>query len=339
MKTKKQTVSVNMTDVALRAGVSQATVSRVVNRYPSISGKTRQAVLKAINDLGYKSAFHNLFEDEERNNFVIDFVMCPLPEQKNPFLLDFFSMMLEGAKRGTEGTDFRVRVVMLPADATEPSSELSGEGEILVAYPSPELRRKLKAAKIPYVVASADCDAGEDEDLVGVDNFEASVRAGEYLIESGCRNIGFMLCKQNIIRFSGFLHAITAHGLTVRPDDFRLQKDSNIGTFIECAHRWIAERNLPDAIVVGFEAAAEAVKTIFQLNGIRVPEDIRLLSFGHCAPTVCPCLCVDPARLGHHAALRLLEKLRRPAELPYWTILPLVLEKEMAEAVGRGSRE
>ena len=150
MKSKKQTVSVNMTDVALHAGVSQATVSRVVNRYPSISGKTRQAVLQAINDLGYKSAFHDLFAEEKEKSTVIDFVMCPLPEQKNPFQLDYFNTMLECARNAIAGEGYRIQIVILHPDCEERSPDFSGRGEILVGYPSVALRRKLKAAKIPY---------------------------------------------------------------------------------------------------------------------------------------------------------------------------------------------
>ena len=43
-----------MTDVACRAGVSHQTVSRVVNEHPNVAGATRQRVLAAITELGYR---------------------------------------------------------------------------------------------------------------------------------------------------------------------------------------------------------------------------------------------------------------------------------------------
>lgn len=87
-----------MTDVAHRAGVSQSTVSRVLSRHPAISDSTRELVQNALRELGYKSDFVKLISGNVQGKTVLDLVMCPLPEQTEPFALDFFSMILQGAK-------------------------------------------------------------------------------------------------------------------------------------------------------------------------------------------------------------------------------------------------
>ncbi|WP_419646017.1 LacI family DNA-binding transcriptional regulator [Victivallis vadensis] len=54
MALKRSFGAVNMTDVANRAGVSQSTVSRVINHHPGIRPETRDTVLDALRELGYK---------------------------------------------------------------------------------------------------------------------------------------------------------------------------------------------------------------------------------------------------------------------------------------------
>lgn len=128
-------------------------------------------------------------------------------------------------------------------------------------------------------------------------------------------------------RYAGFQMELLRNSLNVRPEDFRLQPNTQLPTFIEAIHHWIAEKDLPEALVVSHIDAARAIKTMLLLNGFRIPEDIQLVAFDH-HPGTCSeiiSLHTDPYQLGRHAALRIQHKLRHPNEAPVHTVVPMVL--------------
>lgn len=326
MRTKRNTGTVSMTDVAQLAGVSQSTVSRVISRHPAISESTKHQVLCALRELGYKSEFVKLISDDHRKT-TLDLVMCPLPEQNDPFALDFFSTVLQGAKDGTAGTDYLVQAITLPAGTTELPEHFNRNGIILLGYPEEKLRRQLKTEQIPYIIASGDITVGRDEALVAPDNFECGIQGGKYLFEQGCRRIGFLLPRHNRNRCSGFEYAFRTRGLEIRPSDIRFVQTTDVSAFIEAIHHWITEKDLPEAIVVGFNDAANAIETILKLNGIRVPENVILMSFDHNPNRISrPCLCSKPYEMGKLATVRLLERIQHPDIPSSWTIVPMTLE-------------
>ncbi|MEI3038063.1 MAG: LacI family DNA-binding transcriptional regulator [Victivallales bacterium] len=327
MRIRRSTGSVNMTDVAHRAGVSQSTVSRVLSRHPAISDSTRELVQNALRELGYKSESEKTGTGGSQKKVVLDLVMCPLPEQTEPFALDYFSMILQGARDGAAGTGCRIQTISLPADAEEITDDFSGDGVILLGYPAEGLRRNLKKAGIPYIVVSGDVYARRDEDLVSPDNFECGVEGGKYLISRGYRRIGFILSRHNLNRYAGFEYALRMEGLEVRRSDLRLVRNTDISSFIEIIHHWIREKDLPEAIVVGFNDSANAIETILKLNEIRVPEDVLLMSFEHNpARANRPCLCSKPHEMGHIAVARLMEKIQKTDSPVCWSIIPMTLE-------------
>ena len=316
-----------MTDVAHRAGVSQSTVSRVLSRHPAISDSTRELVQNALRELGYKSDFVKLISGNVQGKTVLDLVMCPLPEQTEPFALDFFSMILQGAKEGAAGTAYRIQAITLPPDTEEITDDFSGSGVILLGYPTEKLRENLRKAEIPYIIASGDIYVGRNEDFVSPDNFECGVEGGRYLISRGCRRVGFILSRHNLIRYAGFEYALRMQGLDVRRSDLRLVKDTDMSAFIEIIHHWIKEKDLPEAIVVGYNDSASAIETILKLNEIRVPDDVVLLSFDHNPARISrPCLCSKPYEMGCIAVARLIEKIQKPDSPVRWSISPMTLE-------------
>lgn len=318
---------VSMTDVAQRAGVSQSTVSRVINNHPGISRRTRQSVLDSLRVLGYKSEVRNLIEPNRGESQAVVLAMCPLPEQRDPFALEYFRLLADGVREGFGGENVNCRMTTLAADSQElPDADSAPDGVILVGYPAEGLRAELRKAGISYVITSGDIYAA-NEDMVTVNNFEAGIEGCRYLLERGVRRIGFLLSPQNMTRFAGFQAELTRRNLSLRPTDIRVLPDTNLSSFIDAIHRWIAEKDLPEALVVSFFDAADTVRTILRLHGIRVPEDIRLMTFDHhCGrESEIVSLHSDPYQLGFRSAKRLLEKARSGDDCPIQIIVPMKL--------------
>lgn len=318
---------VSMTDVAERAGVSQSTVSRVINNHPGISRRTRQSVLDSLRVLGYKSEVRDLIEPNRGESQAVVLAMCPLPEQRDPFALEYFRLLADGVREGFGGEDVNCRMTTLAADSQElPDADSAPDGVILVGYPAEGLRAKLRKAGIPYVITSGDIYT-PNEDMVTVNNFEAGIEGCRYFLERGVKRIGFLLIPYNLVRFAGFQTELTRCGLSVRPEDCRMLPDTNLSTFIDAIHRWIAEKDLPEALVVSYFDAAETARTILNLHGIRVPEDIRLMTFDHHLGRESDIVGLhsDPYQLGFRSAKRLLEKARSGDDRPIQIVVPMKL--------------
>ncbi len=327
MATRRINGPVNMTDVAQRAGVSQSTVSRVINNHPGISRRTRLNVLDSLRVLGYKSEVRDLIEPDRSEPLAVVLAMCPLPEQRDPFALEYFRLLADGVREGFDGENVNCRLVTLAAESTElPEADSAPDGVILVGFPTEGLRAKLREENITYVITSGDIYAA-DEDMVTVNNFEAGVEGCRYFLERGVTRIGFLLTPYNLARFAGFQAELTRCGLSVRPEDCRILPDTNLSSFIDAIHRWIAEKDLPEALVVSFVDAAETARTILHLHGVRVPEDIRLLTFDHHCGRKSDIVGLhsDPYRLGFRSAKRLIEKVRTGDDGPIQIVVSMTL--------------
>ena len=331
MELTKNKSDVTMADVASRAGVSQTTVSRVLSNHPCINSNTRDHVFKAIRELDYR---HVSLKDGSLKNekTTIGMFICPLPEQKDPLGLDFFSGIIAGVQAtAAENQLDVVLMTLLPGVDNLSSIQLSTEklsGMILLGYPSPALLRKLQHNRISYVIVSGDDSLDKFSNMITVNNVEGGMEAGRHLVTLGYRRIGMIMAKQNSLRISGLQVELMKHGLNIAPEDMHIVESTDISSFIEVIHHWIAAKNLPEAIVISFYDAAVTVKTMLTLNGIRVPEDIYLFTFKHrIGDTAVPGLRQAPAELmGRKATMRLLELLQYPDELPYKIVIPMVIE-------------
>ena len=326
MALKRSFGTVSMNDVANRAGVSQSTVSRVINHHPGIRPETRDTVLDALRELGYKSEIMNLIRPEpEPERHRISIVMCPLPEQADPFALEYFSLLAQGIRDEFAGSETVPDQQTLPAGATELPEPGRYDGVILLGYPSEALRLQLRESGIPYVIASGDMGSN-CEDVVTANHFDGCAEGCAYLLGQGVKRVGFLLDKHGLSRYAGFQSVLLSRNIPVRPEDLRIVPDTRTSSYITAIHHWIAAKNLPEALVVSYVEAASAVKAMLELNRLRIPEDVRLLSFGHYSHSEpIATLDIDARVIGRRAGIRLLEKLRHPDDPPVQIQVPMKL--------------
>lgn len=305
--------------------MSQSTVSRVLNNQPGISRHTRTTVLETLRQLGYKtSSGHAKPEAEE--TAAVSLVMCPLPEQNDPFALEYFATVASGIRETLEKVGARLRLQTLPAGAAElPGATTAGRGDPARLSLGRTARRP---AETTYCVHHRLRGHLQQHRGYGHGQQLRGERGGLSLpAPAGIRRIGFLMAPFGLERYAGFQMELLRNSLNVRPEDFRLQPNTQLPTFIEAIHHWIAEKDLPEALVVSHIDAARAIKTMLLLNGFRIPEDIQLVAFDH-HPGTCSeiiSLHTDPYQLGRHAALRIQHKLRHPNEAPVHTVVPMVL--------------
>nr|WP_272213961.1 LacI family DNA-binding transcriptional regulator [Marinicella sp. W31]MDC2879903.1 LacI family DNA-binding transcriptional regulator [Marinicella sp. W31] len=218
-------------DIAAEAGVSLATVDRVMNARPGVREKTRVKVEQAIEKLGYVRdvAAANLAKGR---SYPFTFI---LPCNENAFMAELRAAVIQANERGRiERT--QITIVDVPAfDADALSDALLAAGETdtagiavvaIEADPVREAVRKLTERGIPVVTLVSDLEDSTRDHYAGVDNPAAGRTAatllGRFLdARNGAIGVlaGSLSVRDHQNRFAGFSQIMAAHfpNLTILP--------------------------------------------------------------------------------------------------------------------------
>jgi LacI family transcriptional regulator len=276
--TRKPTIN----DVARLAGVSKKTVSRIINRAPSINDNTRSKVEAVIADLGYVPN-PQARALALRRNFLLGLI------HDNPNAQMVLNAQ-EGILDAIRTTEFAL--VMRPVDR-HASTMLQDIGNFLrqqrvfgvMLLPpiseNDEIARLCKEIGCGYVrMGSAELD--ESAHLVQSNDREVVAQAVEYLIGLGHRRIGLIAGPDGFRsaqeRRQGFLDALARHGLVCPPE--RMAK----GNYTFESGRTAAERLLethprPTAIFCSNDEMAAGALHAARQRDIAVPDRLSLVGF------------------------------------------------------------
>lgn len=329
MKRPGKNSAVKLSDIAIRTGVSQSTVSRVLNNQPGISETTRDTVLSTLRELGYKAEAFGALNPESDSRLRIDVVICPLPEQKNPMGMDCYTMIIDSIRGEIAPEEVNLSLNIATPGATEPPFRSDAAGVLLVGTPSDELMRQLKSADIPFVIFSSN-RRDTDEDLVTTDKFTESIGVCDFLFERGIRRIGMVMPDIDVIYAEGFRCGAARHGVTLRDEDIRFAPNTDLGSFLAPIHRILdAAPSLPEALVFASYDAANLCEEMLKLKNLRVPEDVVLVAFTdneHPGYEHYISVHMDTAEMSRLALERLLRKIREPERPGYRIVVPMRIQ-------------
>jgi len=266
-------------EVAKIAGVSVATVSRVLNNSSAVVDETREKVQKAINELNYNP---NMMGRNLRRN-ATKIVMVLLPSISNPF----YSKVVNGITSVAKKNGFTVMICNTSADENVELEYLDflkyklADGAILM---SQELGGEslLELAKGIPIVQCSEYSEVKGVPYVSIDNFSAAYDAVKHLIDLGHTRIGLISSRVNYLsavqRQSGYIRALQDAGIDFDPT---LLKVGNYGfkSGMLCASQFIAMQNRPTAVFAISDLMAIGAIKAFKKNGLNVPEDIAVVGF------------------------------------------------------------
>ncbi len=266
---------VKIVDVAKQAGVSTASVSRVISGLSGVSEETRARVDAAVKALGYRP---DLAARRLRSGRT-DTLGLIVSDIRNPFFTEI--------SRAVEDVAYQngMRVLMCNADE-DPDKEafylemmrdenVSG----VILSPTLSILSSLRPANYPFPLVLVDrCERDTNADAVVLDNFEAAYRLTEHLITQGCRSIVFLYGSVGSTgeqRHQGYLAAMAAAGLAPEAESIAPRSERAR----EVSEGVLQRQPLPDALVASsglvLLGLAEAVKAA----GVQVPEDIAIAGF------------------------------------------------------------
>ncbi|QFY07277.1 beta-glucosidase [Nonomuraea phyllanthi] len=264
--------------VAARAGVSRATVSRVVNGEASVSADVRTSVLRAVKELGYvpNAAARSLVT---RRTDTIALVLS-VPRQGDALtaaVVQYVTSMLEGAgkqitlmladtaeshRRIVQHAEARLAdgVVLLPPDRADTLAErLSRTGVPLVLLGKPAV-----ASMVPYV---------------DVDNAGGAAAATEHLLARGRRRIGMICGPMDLVAVQDRLagHRAALHRAGLRP--LLALADVTRASGAAAARQLLADDPSLDAVFAAGDQLAIGALHALHEAGRRVPEDVAVAGF------------------------------------------------------------
>jgi LacI family repressor for deo operon, udp, cdd, tsx, nupC, and nupG len=267
-------------DVAARAGVSTATVSRTLASPDQVRPKTREAVMKAVRETGYvlNGAARNLRTSRSHA------VLAVLPDASNIF----FSQVLRGISDTLHHHGYSLVIADTandPAREREHAAFVQGgrvDGVLLLngrLLPSPAARRN--GHGVP-TVSLCERIPGSRLPHVETANREAARAMTEHLLQLGHRRIGYLRGPAaNVLehdRYAGFCDALAAAGLPLDPQ-LVLSGDFTLAAGEAAASAYLTLPRLPDAIFACNDAMAMGLIRGFTAAGIAVPDRISIAGF------------------------------------------------------------
>ncbi|MCB2177222.1 MAG: LacI family transcriptional regulator [Actinomycetales bacterium] len=268
---------VTIHDVARAAGVSVATVSKVINRRYGVASSTHAKVEQVIEELGYESSLVARSLRSHKTH-----VIGILVAEFEPFSTE----ILKGASQAIAGTGYEL---LAYSGGGRPGSDVGWERRYLSRLSGTLIDGALlvtptvvdAAAAVPVV--AIDPHAGPSGPAtVDSDNFAGAVLATEHLLNLGHRRIGFLGGREDLEssrrRERGFRHAMEAAGVPVDPALVGVggyRKDSALGPAADL----LALPEPPTAIFAANDLSALGVLAVAAQQGLRVPDDLSVIGF------------------------------------------------------------
>lgn len=342
-KLKKATIL----DVANQAGVSTATVSRVINNKDKVADATKQAVLEAIEKLDFTIKGNDDLYDQDSKTILV-FVT----ELKNPF----FVPVIDGIQNSSYKHGYDLLILQtkeLYKDYPDYESVLRSQRFAGVIVLSSITSRQLKAIsqklnyRLPIVLCSEYVD-DMDIPYVCIDDVESMKRATRYGLSIGRKRIAFLNSSPQqsyaVRRERGFREVMKENNVEVI-EDFVVHISSVTYNLAYANVQHILSMDNPPNIIICVSdvfgvAAINAAKNM----GLRVPEDVAVIGFDNIdlSTMVSPTLTtIDQPTylLGYQSCELLLEKIANPnlpnkqlkleTELIIRESTPMVIEKEI----------
>jgi LacI family transcriptional regulator len=272
-------------DVAKQAGVGLGTVSRVINENPSVSENTRQRVLQAIDDLGFRPSPIARSLSLGRTHTIaamVTFLTRPATVER-----------LRGVELTIAGSEYDLIVFNIETPERRDTAFLDVawhkrvDGLLVISLPpTPESLDQLRHAKLPLVLIDVNRPDLESFPRVIVDDVNGSRQAVEYLIGLGHRRIGFIsdplddpyAFTSSRDRFTGYKEALRNAGLTLDP---QLHRHGEHGRFTagELAREMLQLKEPPTAIFAASDTQALGMLETARSNGLRVPQDLSVMGY------------------------------------------------------------
>jgi len=322
---------ITYSDIAAEAGVSKATVSRVLNDDSNVDEERKKRVLEAVEKMGYKRHRAASALASGRTGMIAIVIDDDLSVLSDPF----YATVASGISRVLMKSDLQPLLLVTEMNSVDgPVAHYlqSGEvdGAIFFQLHENTLVRKLAKIGLPFVIVGTP-HTNNDFVYVDCDNFGGGLQATRHFFESGRKSIGTItgdiVATAGKQRLDGFFQAYREHG-KVANRKLVAEGDYSLESGRTAMRRLLAENPDLDAVFAANDLMAVGAIAVAEELGKKVPEDIAIIGFDDSLvavtsrPTISS-IKQDVVNLGQIAADLLIAKLK--GETPEPVILPVEL--------------
>jgi LacI family transcriptional regulator len=263
---------VTMRDVAASAGVSVATVSRVLNGARTVNAAAEAEVQRAVAELGYRP---NQLASSLRRQRTRSVAMV-VPHIANPY----FPLLIQAVERALSADEYEL---LLADSQDDPATERERvrslldrrvDGLLLVPCHEEASAETLAAVDVPYVLLDRTV-AGIDNDHVVLDDAAGVGQIVAHLRERGRRSLVFVGAQPSTSTARARLEAFQA---AAGADAATYLGDFSLAWGREAAASLLAG-SLPDAVVCGNDLIAIGVLRGLRDGGVELPDEVAVTGY------------------------------------------------------------
>ena len=268
-------------DIATAAGVSIATVSRVLNGRPDVSPNTREAVLRVVHEQGFSMNRSARALSGGRTGLIG--VTLPMVH------VEYFSRILWGASEALYEHD--MRVVLCPTmhererEVTLLDRLLQGTTDgalLMLTRESNDALTALERQGYPFVVLDPRQPVDERTPVVSAAHLAGAKAATEHLLSLGHRRIGVITGPHgwvaSVDRLAGYQGSLAAAGISVEPELIAKGNFTNESGYAG-ASELLSLRKPPTAIFAHNDEMAVGAMQAAKERGLEIPRDLSIVGF------------------------------------------------------------
>lgn len=329
----EQPKKLTIDDISSLAGVSAATVSRVINNYPHISPEVRERVQAIIRETGYRP--NRLAQSLASNRTGV--IGLVIPHVTNVVMTNpYFLHLINGITSASNQNDLTLAMFLFHSMDEENRisksifhSELI-EGVIVTADRRIDsFAKQLIQHDVPLTFIGRP-EPGVNVPYVNADNEKGGYLATEHLIQRGHRRIASIVVRHNTAgedRHQGYRKALEAHDIVY---DERLIIEGDFSLLSGYAAMNALLEKEPDAVFVASDLMAMGAQRAIREAGLRIPEDVAVVGFDDLPEAIIsepPLTTIRQPihRLGSAAVEMLQAVLEQPNSVPESQVFPVEL--------------
>jgi len=321
----KNSKSSTINDIAKRAGVSPATVSRVINYNPSVNQEIRERVEAALQELNYEKSITNSSK-KSKGSKIIGLI---IPDILNPFFpllikgieniakIHGYSIILCDSENENEIEEYHVKNLM----------EKGIEGLLFIPAPGTNsLINDLINENFPLVFLDRKID-NENINFVTSANEEGAYQAVKYLISLGHRDIVYIAGAKYLStereRFNGFKRALNEEKIPLHNDLILSGLHAWEKTYDEVIHLIKSGKHFT-ALFASSDIMAFGAKQALEDSNIKIPEDVSIIGYDDIpfSSAISLTTVSQPAyEMGKNAMLLLIDLIKNRIQTPHRIVL------------------
>lgn len=271
-------------DIAKGLQISPATVSRALNDHPAVNEKTKQKIVDAADQMGYRS---NTFASNLRRQRT-NTIGVIVPRLDSHFMSSVIAGMEKVANKAGYNLIISQSLETIEKEIANAKTLYNSRVDgllVSLAYDTDNIAHFEPFINKGIPVLFYD-RVYEHKQITGVviDNIQAGYKATSHLIEQGCKNIVHITgnLKRNVYsdRLKGYKYALVDNNISFKRGNV-IVNDMNEEEGIKTAGQVLTMKPLPDGVFVANDSCAVNCIKVFKQKGLCIPKDIAVVGFNN----------------------------------------------------------